>query len=67
MLQDRSTSHWLRDPLDVAIDAEYFAVLFAKRAQKSRRGSDLGDCSAGGFERVTWRSPALRGFIAQQG
>ena len=42
IIQDPSTSYWLRDalktamqrdPLDVASDAEYLAMLFAKRAQ----------------------------------
>lgn len=43
VIQDPSTSYWLRDalktamqrdPLDVASDAEYLAILFAKRAQE---------------------------------
>lgn len=43
VIQDPSTSYWLRDalktamqrdPLDVASDAEYLAMLFAKRAQE---------------------------------
>ena len=43
VIQDLSTSYWLRDalktamqrgPLDVANDAEYLAMLFAKRVQK---------------------------------
>jgi hypothetical protein len=42
-IQDPATSYWLRDalkaamqrdPLDVANDAEFLAVIFAKRAQE---------------------------------
>jgi hypothetical protein len=43
IIQDPSTSYWLRDalntamlrdPLDVANDAEYLCLIFAKRAQE---------------------------------
>ena len=34
IIQDSSTSYWLRDSLGVASDAEYLAMFFAKRNRK---------------------------------